>query len=885
MTKPYPLRYSLPVLLLLFGAALTCFSIWDGVRESGERNQAELQRQLEVLGRTTAARLASYQGQKLPQLAEGEFALLTKAPHLRLGLLLDESNRVILSTDATRKGGDLENTPARAEGRSLKEAKRRMTPQIYSGAEGALVGIFSLTNIQDASSAGLLYLGMDTREQKDIELTRNFQRAGMICALALALVLASWLYLNQMLTKRVAALIASTRALAGGDFSQRTNLQGMDELTQLGDAFNQMAEQIQARTDALTESEERHRRIVETAYEGIFAVDANRHLVLANRRMAEMLGFTIDGLTGRPFGELLFAEDAAAHDTKLMRRQLGEAVRYEQRLKRKDGAEVWTIISAIVQRDEIGAFQGAFGMATDITERKRFEAQLQLQASALMASANGIVITDEHGTIEWINPAVTKLTGYASEEVIGKRPSILKSGHHPPEFYATMWSTIRAGNVWEGELINKRKDGGLYTEFMTVAPVRDQAGEIAHFVAIKEDVTEHRRLEAQLHQAQKMEAISHLAGSVAHGYNNLLTIIVGYASLLQRAADIPPASARMLQQIASAASRATDLTRQLALFSRRQPMQQRSLVLNQVLDQLQPSLKQLLGEDIRVHCDLSGDLPTVVADVGMIRQMVMNLAANARAAMPRGGDLTLTTRSVTTDAISAEARDGALPGRYVCLTVADNGCGMESAKLKSVFEPCLSAHSTNVNEGFGLAAVYGIVKQHSGWVDVTSRVGEGTRFRVFLPVGNAQPAPAVEEVPVTAATPPVNGKTILLVEDDPAVLSVTRQCLCRHGHRVLQATNGEEALQLWRSRSDAIDLLLTDIVIPGDMDGRDLANRLKQDRPDLKVLFSSGYSRERLDMDQDEHPASCYISKPYSLETLHRSVTQVFDHDQQDNRI
>jgi len=891
MTKPYPLRYSLPALLLLFGAAVTFVSIWDGVRDSGQRARDETLRQLKSLGNNTAARLDHSYSNGMPIMAEQEFALLDQIPHLRLGMVLDGSDRVILSTDPRLKVGGLEKTPAREETRAFAEARKKSVSQIHPSTDGsALAGIFPLKLVTasgdlNPSSAGSLYLSMDLQEQKDLQITRTFQHAGMICALAFVLVVLSWLYLDRTLTKRVANLISATRAMAAGDFSQRTDLQGMDELAQLGDSFNQMAEQIQARTGSVSESEARYRRIVETAYEGIFAVDAAQHLVFANRRMAEMLGFTIDGMMGRPFSELLFEEDTSAHEAKLMRPQLGEAVRFEQKMKRKDGEEVWTIISATVRRDEAGAFEAAFGMATDITERKRAEARLQLQSSALNASANAIVITDGNGIIEWINPAFTRLTGYTSEEVIGRNPNLLKSGRHAPEFYESMWATIRAGNVWQGEMLNKRKDGTLYTEYMTIAPVRDEAGHIAHYVAIKEDVTERQKIEAQSRQAQKMEAASQLAGGVAHGFNDALTAIIGYANLLEKSSEISSTDRRMAQEISGAANRATDLTRQLLLFSRQQPMDRQPVVLNESLNQLHGQLKQLLGQKSRLHCDYAPDLPTIAADQGMIEKIVMNLAANAHAAMPAGGVLTLTTRLVTIDPQSAAAIDGARPGRFICLTVSDTGCGMNDAELRRIFEPFFNADAGNGKSGLGLATVYGIVKQHKGWVEVTSQIDQGTNFQIFLPVSDRAVAPVNGKAPVAPAGSAGSAGTILVVEDDLAVLRVTRKYLQRHGYHVLEAINSAAALEVWRNHSNSIDLLFTDILMPGDLDGRDLADLLMRERPDLKVLFSSGYSRKRVGIGQEEHSSEYYLSKPYDLKSLGHLIGTILGEAERDESV
>jgi PAS domain S-box-containing protein len=511
----------------------------------------------------------------------------------------------------------------------------------------------------------------------------------------------------------------------------------------------------------------------------------------------------------------------------------------------------------------------------DITERKRAEGNLRLQSAALNAAANAIIITDRNGTIEWINAAFTSLTGYGAEEAIGRNPrELVKSGVHNQAFYKDLWDTILAGHVWHGELTNRRKDGSLYPEGLTVTPVKNDRGEVAHFIAIKQDLTEQQRLEAQFLQSQKMETVGQLAGGIAHDFNNLLTVINGTAELVLDQVSQDDQVHADVQEILKAGERAAMLTHQLLAFSRQQILESRVLSLNTVVAGMESLLRRLLGEDIDLVIVPTPGLGSVKADLGQIEQVISNLAVNARDAMPHGGRLTIETQNVTIDANYARQHGVTMPpGSYVLLAVSDSGCGMDKATRVRIFEPFFTTKGPGKGTGLGLSTVYGIVKQSHGFIWVYSEVGQGTSFKVCLPqvievAGPDQPGPAVVSSFGT--------ETILLAEDNAGLCTLATRVLEPAGYTVLGASTGDEALRLLESYDAPVHLLLTDVVMPG-MSGRHLAERLAQTHPGMKVLYMSGYTSDTIVQHGVMEAQVPFLAKPFTAAALLRKIREVLD--------
>jgi PAS domain S-box-containing protein len=520
--------------------------------------------------------------------------------------------------------------------------------------------------------------------------------------------------------------------------------------------------------------------------------------------------------------------------------------------------------------------------ARDITERRRAEAERNRLLAAIEQSAEGVAITDSEGSIEYINPAFTAITGYGREEALGQNPRFLKSGQHDDKFYAHLWRTLKAGHTWQGEIINRRKDGSFYPEWMTITPVRDPDGKVAHFIAIKDDITERKRLEEQLGQSQRMEAIGRLASGVAHDFNNMLGVIVGYSDLVLQGVSPTDPLRKKVEEIQKASERARNLTGQLLAFSRRQILEPQVLDLRVLVADMKPMLCRLIGEHIELTLlSAAAEIGRVKVDQGQMEQILLNLVVNARDAMPQGGLVRVETKNVEIDEQFARQHPGARPGAYVMLAVSDTGSGIDEETKAHIFEPFYTTKEKGKGTGLGLATVYGIVKQSAGYICVESELGRGSTFAVYLPQVE-EPLPEPEQV-----KPPQAHKggreTILLVEDEALLRTMVSDFLGGSGYQVLEAANGIEAIRIAEEHTDPIHLLLTDVVMPG-INGQVLAERLTADRPETKVLFMSGYiddavvRREMLDPDMQ------FLQKPFTLPVLASRVRDMLESEgQKDN--
>jgi two-component system cell cycle sensor histidine kinase/response regulator CckA len=507
-------------------------------------------------------------------------------------------------------------------------------------------------------------------------------------------------------------------------------------------------------------------------------------------------------------------------------------------------------------------------------QRHKTEDMLRKLWRAVEQTADLVVVTDRDGVMEYVNPAFEALTGYTREESVGQTFRLLKSGEEPAELYQQMWQTLTAGETFRGVVINRKKDGQSFLAEKTITPLRDGKGNITHFISTDRDITERRRLENQLQQAQRMDAIGRLAGGVAHDFNNLLMVIGSYAELMLDSIAAQHPLRRNAEEIIKAAGRAADLTRQLLAFGRRQMQSLRVLDLNSELRAISQMLPRLVGEDIKLVTVLHGELCQVNADPVQIEQVLINLAANARDAMPRGGTLSFETTNVRFDEPCLQRHSIVPPGDYVQISVTDSGNGIAAEHLPHIFEPFYTTKPEGKGTGLGLATVYGIVKQNSGYIWVYSEVGLGTTFKIYLPrvrqkVQQPEPSKITEK--------PIHGtETLLLVEDEASVRRAAREFLESSGYSVIEAHNGDEALQLARGYKAHIHLMISDVVMPG-MGGTELAEHLVLERPEMKILFVSGYAESTvLEHGAVEIP-SRFLQKPFTLRSLGWKVREVLN--------
>jgi PAS domain S-box-containing protein len=509
-------------------------------------------------------------------------------------------------------------------------------------------------------------------------------------------------------------------------------------------------------------------------------------------------------------------------------------------------------------------------------EQQMAEEALRKLSQAVEQSADAVLVTDNQGIIEYVNPAFEALTGYNHPEVCGKTPRILYSGEQRAEFYQDMWKTIRSGNVFRGIFVNRKKNGELYYVEESISPVRDAKGEITHFISNGRDLTERMRLEAQLLQAQKMDAIGRLAGGVAHDFNNLLTIITSYSELaLDTVMEGSPLEAK-LQEILAAAQRAAELTRQLLAFSRKQPQALRVAELNQIIGSIAKTLPRLIGEDIEFSFTPGEGLGKVRVDPVQIEQVLMNLAANARDAMPQGGHLHIETSDATLDEDYVNQKCAVIPtGHYAQITVSDDGTGIPPEHLAHIFEPFYTTKPAGQGTGLGLATVYGIVKQNQGFIWAYSEPNMGTVFKIYLPcVSEQNGAGEIEHVQTRSLAR--GSETVLLVEDEEAVRWATAEFLSLRGYTVLQAKDGREALSVATNHGSTIHLVITDVVMP-NMSGGQMAKELERLCPEMKFLFVSGYAGKTV---LDHHVVDLetnFLQKPYTLKQLSSKIRTVLN--------
>lgn len=523
------------------------------------------------------------------------------------------------------------------------------------------------------------------------------------------------------------------------------------------------------------------------------------------------------------------------------------------------------------------AIQGAAPSAAKVKSAERqldSEVTLHELWRLVEQSTDSVIIMGRSGVMEYVNPAFEALTGYSRREAVGQTLGILKSEQQSGEFYEEMWNTVLSGNVFRGIVMDRKKNGETLIIEKALTPLRDTNGEITHFISTGRDITERRQLESDLRQAQKMDAIGRLAGGVAHDFNNRLLVISGYAELMLDALAADDPLRRNVGEIITASRRAADLTRQLLAFGRKQVQLLQVLDLNTVIAEITVMLPRLIGEDIELIFLPEQNLGKVKADPVQIEQIVMNLAANARDAMPGGGTLTIETATIEVDEAYVQRHSIVPPGDYVLLTVADSGQGIATKHLPHIFEPFYTTKEEGKGTGLGLATVYGIVRQNGGFVRVYSEPGQGTTFKIYLPRVHS----GISEARVAKPAEPSPGgcETVLLVEDEASVREASRQFLIQSGYKVLEAIDGEDALREAREHDGPIHLMITDVVMPR-MSGPTLAGQLADDRPEMKVLFVSGYAERTVLQHGKIDVTKSFLQKPFSLKTLARKVREVLE--------
>ncbi len=514
-----------------------------------------------------------------------------------------------------------------------------------------------------------------------------------------------------------------------------------------------------------------------------------------------------------------------------------------------------------------------FGSGEESKRLRLLEAAVEQASDAILICTAEAHDPASHEVV-YVNPAFSRMTGYEPGEILARSPFLLGGPETGRERAEELFNELTAGRTLSGEMVAYDKDRSEFIMQWQVVPLRGgNDGEVTHLVAIQRDVTEQRRMETQLRQSQKMEAVGRLAGGVSHDFNNLLTAIIGYNQLLLRAIGPEHSQRDAVEQIGKAAKRAATLTSQLLAFSRRQVLQLQVIDFNEVLAGIEPILRRLIGEDIDLAIQPAPEPAKVEADPGQLEQVILNLAINARDAMPQGGRLTIETGDYEIGPESARRLDGE-PGVYVRIQVRDSGQGMDAETQAKIFEPFFTTKVKEKGTGLGLATVYGIVKQSGGFISVESDFENGTIFSVYLPRKSDQPIQPL----VRSQTGKVESgdESVLLAEDDDGVRQLVSTVLVESGYRVLEAADGQAALALAAEMTNSIDLLISDVVMP-DMRGPELVQRILAARPGIRTLLISGYADNSASNRGDFSSSVPFLQKPFSPEALMHKVREVLD--------
>ena len=623
--------------------------------------------------------------------------------------------------------------------------------------------------------------------------------------------------------------------------------------------------------------EELFRLISENAADLIAVVDMQGNRIYNSLSYERVLGYSAEELRSSSSFEQIHPEDRecvkqAAEEA----RRTGVGRPMEYRFRHKDGT--WRVLesTASVIRNSKGEPENLVIMNRDVTERTRAAVALQRSETGFRSVVEdapyGIFKANLMGKLLMVNPALEKMLGYESrDELLAVN---LASGiyRHPTEQQKINDLFLRDRHFKDIEVEWKRKDGTFVTVRCSGWTVKDESGTDMEVFA--EDVTERRVLERQLRMAQKMEAIGRLSGGIAHDFNNLLGVVIGYIQVIKRTLVPGQPSYEYAEEIEKAGQRAVALTRQLLAFSRQQVLEPVILNLNTLVSEMEKMLPRLIGEDIQLNLILDPVIGQVKADPGQIEQVVMNLAVNARDAMPDGGKLTIQTANVELDAAFARDHPGSVPGQYVMLAVTDTGTGMDPEIQPQIFEPFFTTKGRDKGTGLGLATVYGVVKQSSGYIAVESEIGKGALFKIYLPRIDQPVATRTEssQAPLTAR----GSETILLVEDAEPLRKLAHMFLRDNGYQVLTAADGSEAQQVAAQNPGPIHLLLTDVVMPG-INGRVLAERLAPRHPAMKVLYMSGYTDTFIAGHGVLEEGTHLLHKPFTEELLVRRVRELLD--------
>lgn len=509
-----------------------------------------------------------------------------------------------------------------------------------------------------------------------------------------------------------------------------------------------------------------------------------------------------------------------------------------------------------------------------LEDERRSQTERARLVSAIEQAGESIVITDTEGIIQYVNPAFTKASGYTAEEALGQHTRILKSGKQPDALYRDLWETVSRGEVWSGRLENRHKDGTIYTEDATISAVTDSKGQIINYVAVKRDITHEIQLEQQLLHSQKMEVIGQMAGGIAHDFNNNLQTVMGFTDLAIEDHDDEDRLKEYLSEVRKAGESASALTRQLLAFSRRQVLARQAVDMNELLTNMTNMIRRAIGENVAFDWNPHPGAGEVNGDPGQLEQVIFNLVLNARDAMPEGGRLTITLSTTEFYEEDLLHHPEARTGRHVCIAITDTGTGIPQDLRTKIFEPFFTTKPSSKGTGLGLSTVYGIVKQHDGWITVYSEENKGTEFHLYLPVAEAMAQADISQSARQNMDISGKGERLLVVEDEDGIRELMRKMLTSAGYHVTCAASAEEGQEVYERNHGCFHMIVSDVVLP-NQSGFDLVEALKQKHPNLKVLMVSGYTDERTRWPQIRQKGWRYLQKPVNRKVLLTTLREI----------
>ncbi len=624
---------------------------------------------------------------------------------------------------------------------------------------------------------------------------------------------------------------------------------------------------------ALRQSEQKYRAVVETSQDLIWSVDSQARWTFVNRAARRIYGLDPSDLIGRAVSEREAEPGVGFMEKSMLGMNGRDSLRFEATHTRADGSHVLLSFQAMATRDSKGGLLGLVGSARDVTQQKRDQEKILRLAAAVEQATEIVAILDTSGFVQYINPAFEKITSFRAAEGLERAFStLLDDRPGTPSFLEIAAAISRAGS-WSGRLRIRKQDKGVLEAEATISSIRDEQKRVINYAAVLRDVSRESNLEEQVRLSQKMEAIGLMAGGVAHDFNNLLQVIDGFASLALSSLNEPDTCRENLEKVQSATLRASQMTRQLLAFGRRQTLQMIDADLNELFSEHLHMASRLIGPQIEVEFFPEPSIANVRVDRGQMEQVLLNLCINARDAMPQGGQLMIELRNVTLDQAAIPAGVEVSPGPFVRLGVRDTGTGMDKTTLARIFDPFFTTKPKGKGTGLGLSVVYGIIKQHGGFLDVQSAPGQGTEFFVYLPVTPRSKPVEIAKPGVFATT---GDETILLAEDEPLVREIASRVLSDAGYTVLAVENGEEAVKVFEEGAERIDLLVFDVLMPR-LNGTAAYLKIRRIRPEIPVLFCSGYAGSDPLLEKLMAGGIELVCKPYTAQMFLERVRHTLD--------